>query len=32
VRWAARELAELVGEAVTEDLLDEVFASFCIGK
>lgn len=32
LRWAAQEVAELVGEVVTEDVLDEVFASFCIGK
>ena len=32
LRWAAHEVAELVGEVVAEDVLDEVFASFCIGK
>jgi len=32
LRWAAAAVAELVGEVVPEDLLDEVFASFCIGK
>ena len=32
LRWAARELEALIGEIATEDLLDEVFASFCIGK
>ncbi len=32
LRWAAEEVAELVGEVVAEDVLDEVFASFCIGK
>ncbi len=32
LRWAADEVAELVGEVVAEDVLDEIFASFCIGK
>ncbi|HOC42945.1 MAG TPA: tRNA uridine-5-carboxymethylaminomethyl(34) synthesis GTPase MnmE [Thermoanaerobaculales bacterium] len=32
LRWAVRELGELLGEVATEDLLDEVFGSFCIGK
>jgi tRNA modification GTPase len=32
VRWAAEAVAELVGSVATDDLLDEVFSSFCIGK
>ncbi len=32
VRWALAALAELTGEVLTEDVLDEVFATFCIGK
>ncbi len=32
VRWTLAELAELTGEVLTEDVLDEVFATFCIGK
>jgi tRNA modification GTPase len=32
LRWAARELEALIGVVVTDELLDEVFASFCIGK
>ena len=32
LRFAARELDALIGEVATDDLLDEVFASFCIGK
>jgi tRNA modification GTPase len=32
LRWAARELEALIGGLATEELLDEVFASFCIGK
>lgn len=32
VRQAARALAEIVGEVGVEDVLGEVFASFCIGK
>jgi len=32
LRWAERALAELIGEVATDDVLDEVFASFCIGK
>lgn len=32
IRWAGRALAELIGEVQTDDVLDEVFASFCIGK
>jgi len=32
VRWALRALEELFGEVDDEALLDEVFASFCVGK
>jgi tRNA modification GTPase len=32
VRWAVDVMTHLVGDIVTEDVLDEVFASFCIGK
>jgi tRNA modification GTPase len=32
VRWAIRALEELVGELDVETVLDEVFATFCIGK
>jgi len=32
VRWALSALAELAGEVVTEDVLERVFATFCIGK
>ncbi len=29
---ACRELAEITGEITTEDILDQVFSTFCIGK
>ncbi len=32
LRCAASELEALIGVVATDDLLDEVFASFCIGK
>jgi len=32
VRWALRAVDELVGEVSTEDVLDEIYSSFCIGK
>jgi tRNA modification GTPase len=32
LRWAIRALEELVGEASSEELLDRLFATFCIGK
>ena len=32
VRWAAAAVEELIGGVVTEDVLAEVFSSFCIGK
>ena len=32
LRLAIDELGKVVGEIVTEDLLDRIFSSFCIGK
>ena len=32
LRWAMRSVDRLIGEVATEDVLDEVFGSFCIGK
>ena len=32
VRWALREVRELTGEVATDQVLDEVFRTFCIGK
>ncbi len=32
LRWAMRALDELLGEVDDEDVLDRVFATFCIGK
>lgn len=32
LRWATGELEALIGGLATEEVLDEVFASFCIGK
>jgi tRNA modification GTPase len=32
VRWALRAVDELVGEVVNEEVLDEVYGTFCIGK
>jgi tRNA modification GTPase len=32
VRGALEAVRELLGEVATEDLLDRIFASFCIGK
>jgi tRNA modification GTPase len=32
VRWALREVRELTGEVAADDVLDEVFRTFCIGK
>jgi tRNA modification GTPase len=32
VRWALREVRELTGEVAPDDVLDEVFRTFCIGK
>ena len=32
VRWAIRAIEEMIGAVETEEVLDEVFSSFCIGK
>jgi len=32
IRWALRAIDQMIGEVVTEDVLDEVFSAFCIGK
>jgi tRNA modification GTPase len=32
VRWALRAINEMVGDVADEDVLDEVFGTFCIGK
>jgi tRNA modification GTPase len=32
VRWTLRAVDELVGEVSTDDVLDEIYSSFCIGK
>jgi tRNA modification GTPase len=32
VRWALRAIDELVGSVSSEELLDEVFSTFCLGK
>jgi tRNA modification GTPase len=32
LRWALRSIDQLIGEVVTDDVLDEVFSAFCIGK
>jgi tRNA modification GTPase len=32
IRDALEKLGEIVGETVTEDILDEVFSRFCVGK
>jgi tRNA modification GTPase len=32
IREAVRALGEVTGEEITEDLLDEIFSRFCIGK
>jgi tRNA modification GTPase len=32
LRWALRAIDGLVGEVNDEDVLDEIYASFCIGK
>jgi tRNA modification GTPase len=32
IRWALREVRELTGEVATEEVLDEIFRTFCIGK
>ena len=32
LRAALELLSELTGESVTEDVIDEIFSKFCIGK
>lgn len=32
LREAADEAGEITGSITTDDLLDEIFSSFCIGK
>ena len=32
VRGALHALGEIVGETVTEEILDQIFRDFCIGK
>jgi tRNA modification GTPase len=32
VRWSLREVRSVTGEVMTDDLLDQVFGTFCIGK
>ena len=32
VRWALRAVDALIGEVSTDDVLDEIYSSFCIGK
>jgi tRNA modification GTPase len=32
VRWALRAVDELIGTVATDDVLDEVYSTFCIGK
>ncbi|NLD18710.1 MAG: tRNA uridine-5-carboxymethylaminomethyl(34) synthesis GTPase MnmE [Clostridiales bacterium] len=32
IRAAYEELGEIIGETVSEDIIDEVFARFCLGK
>jgi tRNA modification GTPase len=32
VRWAIRAIEEMIGAVDTEEVLDEVFSTFCIGK
>ena len=32
VRWALRAIDELVGEIGDDEVLDEVYSTFCIGK
>jgi tRNA modification GTPase len=32
IRWALRAVEELIGEVATNDVLDEIYSSFCIGK
>ncbi len=32
LRWALERLGELTGQTATEDILDRIFSTFCIGK
>jgi tRNA modification GTPase len=32
LREAVNSLKEIIGEVTTEDILDEIFSQFCIGK
>ena len=32
VRWALGSVDDLIGEVSTEEVLDEIYGSFCIGK
>jgi tRNA modification GTPase len=32
VRWALRTIHELIGEVSTDDVLDEIYSTFCLGK
>jgi tRNA modification GTPase len=32
IRWALRAVDGLIGEVATDDVLDEIYSSFCIGK
>ena len=32
VRWAVHRVSEMMGEVPSEEVLDEVFGTFCIGK
>ncbi len=32
LRWSVDRLGEITGETTTEDILDRIFSSFCIGK
>jgi tRNA modification GTPase len=32
VRWSLRAVDELIGTVATDDVLDEVYSTFCVGK
>jgi len=32
IRWAVDRLGEITGETTTEDILERIFSTFCIGK
>jgi tRNA modification GTPase len=32
VRWALRAIDNLIGEVASEDVLDEIYGTFCVGK